>query len=196
MGVDSTGRESVMPVKRNPEAFGVFLAFLGVLFLLVNNNFVWFGWDALWPLIPFLLGVLMLRDYRARHNPRQLFRGTLLFMFGVFFFLFSSGVLSWEAMHKLWPTIPLIIGIALLVHSISGAEEGPPMVFGIVLVAFAVVSYLAYSEVIEPRISEPFVRVWPLVLVGAGVLIYLRGRRERLGRKASPPGESSSGSNE
>jgi len=175
-----------MPIKRNSEAFGIFLGFLGLLFLLVNNKLVWFGWDALWPLVPLLLGVFMLRDYRARRNPRQLFRGTLLMQFGIFFFIFSSGILSWETMHKLWPMIPLIIGLSLIVLSAS-ETDAPPMLFGIVLIVFAVVSFLAYSEVIEPRISAPFVRIWPLALVGAGVLIYLRGRKERLEGQGPPP---------
>ncbi len=175
-----------MPVKRNSEVFGIFLAILGVLFLLVNNNLVWFGWDALWPLIPLLLGVFMLRDYYARRSPQQLFRGSFLVLFGLFFFLFSSGILGWDAMQTLWPTIPLIIGISLLILS-AAAAEAPPVLFGIVLVVFAIVSYLAESEVIERRISEPFIRIWPLVLVGAGVLIYLRGKRERLARQGPPP---------
>lgn len=180
-----------MPGKRNSEIFGIFLTVLGVLFLLVNNRLVWFGWDALWPTIPLLIGLFMLRDYHARRSPGQLFRGSLLVLFGVFFFLFSAGILSWQSMEALWPTIPLIIGISLLILS-AASSEAPPVIFGVVLIAFAIVSYLAAGEVIERRISEPFVRVWPLALVGAGVLIYLRGKRERLAnekeRSMSGPG--------
>jgi len=175
-----------MLAKRNSEVFGIFLAILGVLFLLVNNSLVWFGWDALWPLIPLLLGVFMLRDYHARRSPQQLFRGSLFVLFGVFFFFFSTGIVGWDAMQTLWPTIPLIIGICLLILSFAAAEA-PPVLFGIVLIVFAIVSYLAESEVIERRISEPFIRIWPLVLVGAGVLIYLRGKRERLEKEGAPP---------
>lgn len=164
---------------RQQEIFGIFLAVLGMLFLLVNNNLLWFGWDALWPTIPFLIGLFLLRIYTRRRKPRQLFLGTFLLQFGVFFFLFSAGILGWETMEKLWPTIPLMLGISLFALSAAGTEA-PSLVFGIVLVVFAVVSFLAESEVIEPRISQPFVRVWPLALVGAGVLIYLRGKRGRL----------------
>jgi len=176
-----------MPTKRNSEVFGIFLTVLGVLFLLVNNRLVWFGWDALWPLIPLLLGVFMLRDYHARRSPQQLFLGSLLVLFGIFFFLFSAGILGWEAMRTLWPTIPLIVGVCLLILSFAAAQA-PPVLFGIVLMVFAIVSYLAESEVIERRISEPFIRIWPLALVGAGVLIYLRGKRERLAQQGAPPG--------
>lgn len=175
-----------MATNRNSEVFGIFLTVLGVLFLLVNNNFVWFGWDALWPLIPLLFGVFMLRDYHARRSPQQLFRGSLLVLLGLFFFLFSAGIMGWDAMQALWPTIPLIIGICLLILSFAAAEA-PPVLFGIVFIVFAIVSYLAGSEVIERRISEPFIRIWPLALVGAGVLVYLRGKRERLEQQAPPP---------
>jgi hypothetical protein len=168
-----------MANKRNSEILGAFLTILGLLFLLVNNHLVWFGWDALWPTIPFLIGVFLLRDYYARRRPGQLLFGSLLALFGIFFLLFSAGILSWESMRALWPTIPLIIGISLLILS-AASSEAPPVIFGVLLVVFAIVAYLAVGEAIDRRITEPFVRVWPLALVGAGVLIYLRGRRERL----------------
>jgi hypothetical protein len=172
-----------MANNRNSELFGIFLTVLGVLFLLVNNHLVWFGWAALWPTIPLLIGAFILRDYYARRSPGQLLIGSLLTLFGIFFFLFSSGILSWHSMNTLWPTIPLLIGISLLILS-AARSEAPPVIFGVVLVAFAIVSYLAAGEVIERRISEPFIRVWPLALVGAGILIYLRGKRERRAQQA------------
>ncbi|MDH3215380.1 MAG: hypothetical protein OEN01_03705 [Candidatus Krumholzibacteria bacterium] len=164
---------------RNQEVFGIFLAVLGILFLLVNNGLLWFGWEALWPAIPFLIGAFLLIVYTRRRRPRQLFLGTFLVLFGAFFSLFSTGILAWDAMDRLWPTIPLIVGASLFVLTVAGAE-GPPLIFGIVLVVFATVGFLAESDVIEPRVSQPFVRIWPLVLVAAGILIFLRGKRERL----------------
>lgn len=174
-----------MPRDKNQEIFGIFLAVLGTLFLLVNNHLLWFGWDALWPTIPFLVGVFLLRVFAARRKPRQLFVGAFLVQFGLFFFLFSSGAVPWEAMDKLWPTVPLIFGISFL--SICGVVEpaASPLVFGLLFVIFAIVSYLAASGAIESRMSQPVVRIWPLFLIAAGVLVFLRARRERL--SGSPP---------
>ena len=54
-----------MAGNRNQEIFGIFLALLGLLFLLVNNKLLWFGWEVLWPAIPFLLGLFLLRLFAA-----------------------------------------------------------------------------------------------------------------------------------
>jgi hypothetical protein len=170
-----------MAGNRNQEIFGIFLAVLGLLFLLVNNNLLWFGWEVLWPTIPFLIGLFLLRVYAARRKPRQLFLGSFLVQFGLFFFIFSSGILPWESMDNLWPTITLIPGISLL--AISGVVEpaSSALVIGLFFVIFSIVSYFSTSGAIGSHLSEPFVRIWPLALVAAGVLVFSRARA---GRKA------------
>jgi hypothetical protein len=177
---------------RGQEVFGIFLAILGTLFLLVNNRLLWFGWTELWPSLLFLIGIFLLRIYTRRHKPRQLFVGIFLLQFGAFFFLFSSGILEWERMDVLWPSLPLMIGISLLSLSLAGDKAAPAVVFGLVLVIFAGFSYLAETGVIGSRLSEPLVRIWPLVLVAAGVLIFLRAKRERLaaGESGSAPDDA------
>ncbi|MFQ5511500.1 MAG: hypothetical protein ACE5EO_06580 [Candidatus Krumholzibacteriia bacterium] len=165
-----------MARNRNQEVFGIFLAVLGLLFLLVNNKLLWFGWEALWPTIPFLIGLFLLRIFAARRKPRQLFLGSFLVQFGLFFFVFSSGIAQWESMETLWPTITLMTGISLL--AVSGVVEpaSSPLVIGLFFVIFSIVSYFSASGAIGSRLSEPFVRVWPLALVAAGVLVFLRAR--------------------
>jgi hypothetical protein len=179
-----------MNENRGQEVFGVFLAILGTLFLLVNNRLLWFGWAELWPSLLFLMGIFLLRVYTRRHKPRQLFVGLFLLQFGAFFFLFSSGIVDWEQMDVLWPSLPLMIGISLLSLSLAGDKAAPAVVFGLVMVIFAGVSYLAETGAIGSRLSEPFVRIWPLVLVLAGVLIFLRAKRERLGADGESGGMS------
>lgn len=171
---------TAMQGNRSQEIFGIFLAVLGVLFLLVNNNLLWFGWQELWPTLVFLIGLFLVRVYTRRNKPQQLFVGLLLLQFGAFFFLFTTGILSWEKMDVLWPTLPLMLGISLLALSLAGEHTAPAVVFGLVVIIFATVAYLGETDVISPRLSGPFVRVWPLVLVLAGILIYLRAKRERL----------------
>ena len=176
-----------MAGNRNQEIFGIFLALLGLLFLLVNNNLLWFGWEVLWPAIPFLLGLFLLRLFVAQRKPGQLFLGSFLVQYGVFFFLFTSGIRPWESMESLWPTIPLMTGISLL--AVSGVVESASsaLVIGLFFVIFSVVSYLSESGAIASRMSEPFVRIWPMALVLAGVLVFLRAR----GARISGRGESS-----
>ena len=83
-------------------------------------------------------------------------------------------------MDVLWPTLPAMLGVAMLALAFDGEHTAPAVMFGLVLVVFAVVNYLAETEAIASRLSEPFVRIWPLALVAAGVLVYTRAKRERL----------------
>jgi hypothetical protein len=166
---------------RSQEIFGIFLAILGLVFFLVNNHLVWFGWAELWPTLLFLVGIGLLRVFTRRQKPRQLFLGLFLVQFGVFFFLFSSGIFDWQRMEVLWTVIPFVVGVSLISLAFTGGEHSTPAVlFGIVLMLFAGVSYLAETGAIGTRVSEPFVRIWPLVLLAAGVMIYSRAKRERL----------------
>lgn len=176
-----------MQGSRSQEAFGIFLAILGVLFLLVNNHLVWFGWTELWPSLLVLTGLFLLRIYTRRHKPRQLFLGLFLFQFGIFFMLFSTGILQWERMDVLWPVLLVMIGLAMLSLTVSAEHTAPAVIVGLVLIIFGAVSYLAETGAIAERLSEPFVRIWPLVLVAAGVLIYSRAKSDRVARTAKAP---------
>ena len=164
---------------RQQEVLGILFIVLGVLFILVINGLMWFGWEALWPAFPLLIGLFLLRIFVVRRKPRQLFLGTFLTLFSVFFFTFSSGIRGWETMAALWPTFPLITGISLIAVAGVSRDTSSPLVIGLGFIVFAIMGYLGTGGVVSSRLSEPIRRFWPLVLVGVGVLVYLRGRRVR-----------------
>lgn len=173
---------------RNREILGIFLAGLGLLFLLVNNGLLWFGWEAIWPLFPLLGGVFLLKVYASGRTPEQLFAGLVLSGLGAFFFVFSTGMLSWGEMRLLWPFFPLIAGIGLLALGATGERPGSALVVGLAAVIAAVVCFWAVRGSSGSRVLTPLIRLWPLVLVAAGGLVYSRSKRERLG--AVSPGSS------
>ncbi|MEJ2722521.1 MAG: DUF5668 domain-containing protein [bacterium] len=166
--------------KRNQEWLGIFIGALGLLFLLVNNGLLWFGWEAVWPAFPFLIGVFLLRIYAARRGADQLFAGLLMTGLGVFLFLFSTGIFPWGMMRTLWPMFFLITGVATLALSATGDRPQPALIAGLVIVITGVVGFLATTGRLGSRTIVPLVRLWPLVLVVAGLLIYFRARGERL----------------
>ena len=156
--------------------FGIFLVVLGLLFFLANNN-LFIGWDSIWPIFPFLFGVFLLRLYRVRRKPQQLFVGTFLTLMGIFFFLFATGSLDWWQMDTLWPAFPLIFGVSLLVLSSVGDRPTFSLVMGVGFLAFSAIFFMIEAGKIASRVAEPVARIWPLVLVGAGILIILRRKR-------------------
>ncbi|UCH85571.1 MAG: hypothetical protein JSW50_07770 [Candidatus Latescibacterota bacterium] len=166
--------------KRNQEWLGIFIGGLGVLFLLVNNGLLWFGWEAVWPAFPLLLGVFLLKIHVTRRGPGQLFFGLLVTGLSLFLFLFSTGILGWSSMRSLWPMFFLITGISSLALAATGDRPLPALIAGLVIVITGVVGLLATSGRLGSRTITPLVRFWPLVLVVAGALIYFRARSERL----------------
>jgi fucose permease len=84
-------------------------------------------------------------------------------------------------MRVLWPFFPLIAGIALLALGATGDKPGSALVIGIAAVVAAVVCFWAVRDSSDSRVLAPIVRLWPLVLVVAGVLIFNRAKKERLG---------------
>jgi len=173
---------------QSPKALGIFLISLGALFLLLNNGLLWFGWEAVWPIFPALVGLFLLKVFVGRRKPRQLFTGVFLLLIGVFFFCFTLGIFSWEKMSVLWPTFPLILGASLLALAGVGRHTSSALVVGLAMILFSVLAYMSTSGAIRPRISEPLSRLWPLVLVAAGVLVYLRARKEAAEARAELAG--------
>jgi GAF domain-containing protein len=165
---------------RNREFFGAFLILLGVLFLLVNNDLIWFGWEAIWPILLFLLGLFTLRMYAVRKRPGKLFGGVFFTLLGIFLFVFSSGILDWSRLDTLWPTFLLVPGIALISVAVVKERSSTPFVGGVFLLVFSVVFYVTHGSEVMDRVFTPLARLWPLVLILSGLLVFLRARRERL----------------
>jgi hypothetical protein len=163
--------------EQHKKILGIVLVVIGLLFLLVSNNLV-LGWDDIWPLFPLLGGIFSLKLYTVRKKGEILFAGVSLLLAGIFFLLFTFNILEWDKMHSLWPTLPLIGGVAFL--ALAGTREHPTssVIVGIAAVLFALVSYLHAGGVISGRIAEPFVRLWPLILIAAGVVVFLKARQQ------------------
>jgi hypothetical protein len=159
---------------------GAGLIIVGTLFLFVTNRIL-IGWEHVWPLFPIAAGVLMLRAHRAKGNADILFAGLLGLLLGAFLLLFSVGILDWTQMAVLWPTIPLIVGGAMLAGRLTREERGT-IVLEVGIVLFGLIAFLFTTERINPRVAAPFVRFWPLVLIVAGfVVLKLQATPSNLG---------------
>lgn len=169
--------------ERKRKITGVGLIVVGALFLFVTNHIL-IGWEHVWPLFPIAAGVLLLRSFGSRGGSSRLSAGLVGVLLGVFLLLFSVGILEWAQMSVLWPTIPFVVGLALLAGQYAQAERGSVFLeLGIVL--FGIVAFLFTTETIGPRVAEPVVRLWPVVLIVAGVVI-LKVRSDTAGGVAGP----------
>jgi hypothetical protein len=157
---------------------GVILIVVGIMFLMVSNN-IWLGWADVWPLFPILAGLMLLRVYVGNKSPEMLFGGVSSLFIGLFLLLFSLGIFPWSRMNSLWPVFPAIGGIGLLGVASASRRGTTTMILGVVMILFAFLGFLREGGVINERIVAPFLRLWPLVLVVAGItLIRTRSREE------------------
>ncbi|MFH1755666.1 MAG: hypothetical protein ABIA59_08175 [Candidatus Latescibacterota bacterium] len=159
------------------QALGIILIVVGFLFLLVSNHLL-LGWDNVWPLFPLLAGIFFLKLSKARQDSEIVFIGMALLLLGVFCLCFTFGILGWENMQTLWPTFPLIGGVSFLAAAVTRKNSSGPFVVGIVALLFALVGYLYTGDVISGRVAEPFVRLWPLLLISIGIVVFLRARAQ------------------
>jgi L-methionine (R)-S-oxide reductase len=163
---------------KNKEILGAILALVGLLFLLVSNGVLWFGWNAVWPLFLLLTGGLLLKVFSDKRGPEQLFGGLMSIFLGFFFLLFTAGVRPWEAMVRLWPTFPMMTGISLLAMAAVKKHSTGTFVSGILAVILSIACYSYTAGAVSRSVAAPFVRLWPLVLIASGVILYLRAGRE------------------
>ncbi|MGD8413102.1 MAG: hypothetical protein PVF33_02650 [Candidatus Latescibacterota bacterium] len=159
----------MMRPDRKRQVTGAGLVVIGVLFLLVSNNLL-LGWGNVWPLFPILIGMLLLRVYTRSRSPEMLFGGVATLLMGVFLLFFSLNIFPWSRMDALWPVIPGIAGAALL--GVAAHQRGTgPLISGVVVILFAFLGLLHEAGVIDQRVIAPFIRLWPLVLIVAGVVL-------------------------
>jgi L-methionine (R)-S-oxide reductase len=156
---------------------GVGLIVLGGLFLMVSNHLL-LAWGNVWPLFAILAGLLLLRLYAAKRSGELLFGGLTFLLLGLFLFLFTLGLFPWNRMGALWPVIPLIAGAGFLAVAAASRHNAAALVTGAAVVLFGVLGILREADVIQARVVAPLVRLWPLVLVLAGVVL-LRASAKR-----------------
>jgi glucose uptake protein GlcU len=157
------------------QALGVILIIVGVLFLLVSNHLI-LGWEDVWPLFPLLGGIFFLKLSSTRRDSEIVFIGMAMLLLGVFFLCFTFGMLDWENMQTLWPTFPLIGGASFIAVAVTRKNSASPFVVGIAALLIAFVGYLYTGGVISERVAQPFVRLWPLLLIAIGAVVFLRAR--------------------
>jgi hypothetical protein len=159
------------------------LIIIGGYFLLVNLNFIpALGMSQLWPGIVMLVGILFWLGFifGKDHDPGLAFVGTIVTLVGLFFFaftlninLFGLGRVDWSDMSLLWPVFPLIVGIAFVVLWIAGRFRD----WGILVPAFVLllvgIGGLSFTLGKVPFFQN-VLQWWPLLLIGAGLLVLLR----------------------
>lgn len=99
---------------------GIFIAGLGVIFLLGSLGEIRMGWffAEFWPLILIFVGIW----HMAASNFRNLGGGLILIVLGGLFLLSNMGWLPYSAWRLLWPSAVIVVGLWLIFRPRLRAE--------------------------------------------------------------------------
>jgi len=158
---------------------GILLVLAGLGLLLDQLHVIDFGWEKVLWLAVAILGALL--TFRAFTNDEQgkIFFGTILFLFGLLFFLRSFDIIR-HGEHIIWPAILVIIGLAFLMLYVNNPREWVLIIPTVLFVGLGAVFMLAELDYLYYWDVWYAVRqYWPAILILIGVaMIVGRGVRK------------------
>lgn len=164
-----------MVMKTQSSIFVGFLLILaGTIFLLLQfipGLYDLVNFADLWPLIPLGLGIVFFMA-GLLFNPPLLIPGSILSGIGTIL-LVSNSFELWD-FWQLWLLVPAFVGVGIILSSLrsgkglrSGLSQGgPPFLVGLVL-------FFVFSAVF----SDYFAALWPLLIIFAGIVMFIRALR-------------------
>jgi len=166
---------------------GLLLLALGVFLLLDRTRLVIFGWDLFLPALAFLLGLVMLVECMKPEARCRPFWGTLLVVFGGFFFLWNNGTLDY-LLYDYWPIFPTAFGLAFIAQFLAKQRGWLTLIFGVILALTGgsyFLDYFGYIDVyslqdIAYRIEDLlylFFDYYPVAIIVIGILLIFSSIR-------------------
>jgi hypothetical protein len=170
---------------RGAVLFALVLIMLGSYLLLSELNAELPGWRHIWPVFPFSAGLALIIEYIANPpgDPDRVFLGTAATLTSVVFFFVTMGPLAYRDLESWWPVFVLIGGVAFLAQWAAGGFRNWDSLFlGLIgLVVGSGASAITF-QLLGPGTREVLPRLWPIVLILAGLMALLRGLVDRRSR--------------
>lgn len=156
----------------------LFLILLGVYFLLDQLGVGISNWDALWPVFPFVGGLMLLGSYvfGQRRDPGTVFVGTAATLVGLAFFFITMGPLEYRDLETWWPVFVLIGGVAFLAQwAAAGFRDWGALFMALVAGVVGGAGLVVTLQLLGPETSALLPRLWPVILILVGLMALLRG---------------------
>jgi len=166
--------------------FGVFFLVIGLVLLLRTLGYIPQLY-ALWPLIFFLCGILLLYVAFVLRRGREsyVFVGMFLSLGGLFLFLMMT-VMTAVGLERIWPIFMTIVGLSLGAYGLvkRGYARLSMTIPAVTIIALSLV-FLPFSLGLVQQSFRSFVgEWWPALFVLLGlVLIFVYAYRRRRSRR-------------
>ncbi len=136
------------------------------------------GLDRLWPVAVIAGGITLLAAYsRApQRETARVFWGVALTLSGLFLFLITMTDQNYAVLQTWWPAFVAIAGISFLALWIAeGFRDWGVLFLAIVSLIFGGVYIAVNLRLFGPNTVQEIGRLWPALLMIAGLILLLRG---------------------
>lgn len=164
-----------------PVFLAILLILIGVWLLLQNFGISLLNLGVWWPVLPGLLGVVLVGRYFAngRANPDDLGGGLFLVGLGIFLLAFYNNNLFDQDWAKAWPVFPLLIGISNGITWLFHWQRWSHLLWTFIGFAVAAVGFAFTGGRIDEETLAQIARLWPVFLILAGLGFLVQGLLSR-----------------
>lgn len=161
-------------MRRETVLLALVLILVGVYFLLIRLDLGVPELDRLWPVFPFVGGMVLLVSYaqEGRKNPVPVFWGTNLALGSIFFFLITLGDQDYTILRVTWPVFISLSGISFLAFwLVQQPRDWATLFLAIVALLFSGIA-LAFN--LNSQYVPHFNNLWPAFLILIGLILLLK----------------------
>ena len=167
---------------RGSVVLALVLILLGTALLLNQLGIGVPGWDAIWPVLPLAGGLVLLGRtvFGQQRDPGQVFIGTAATLVGVAFFFVTLGPLEYGDLGTWWPVFVLIGSAAFLAQwAAAGFRDWGALFLALVALVVGGAGLSVQLRLLGPQTAALLPRLWPVLLVLLGLMVFLRAARGR-----------------
>jgi hypothetical protein len=166
-----------MPAQRRLPVFGILLLVVGIALLLEKLDVIEFGWSRLlWAAVALLGAAIVIRAF-VQDGRARIFWGTVLFLYGLLFFLRSLDLVE-AHVAVFMPATFVILGFAFLMLFVSDPKDWHLLIPTVLLLGFGGAFMFAEVGFIRRwEMWDTFRTWWPLILVLVGISLVFRRKK-------------------
>ncbi|MBI1804097.1 MAG: hypothetical protein HYR77_06475 [Ignavibacteria bacterium] len=166
---------------------GILLIIAGTVLLLNRLDMIDVRFSQiLWPFLA-LLGLFQVGQGFSHNRSGQIFGGTVLFLYSLFFFLRTTDYVDFHG-YMFFPATFIVIGIAFFMVFLNNLREWLFLIPACILIGVGAVFFFSEMGFIDTWDAWRAVHTyWPVALIVSGLAIILRRRRSQQSPPMQPP---------